>query len=217
MEAKVVEVQGIPLAVVDPKEKIQSLWSNGKFYETQRNGMLSYMFRKQYTGRFLDIGASIGNHTIYCAKRLGMEVVAIEPAKDSFEHLQKNLNLNDMVIETHNVALGMRRKRVSMLNLSEGANVGMYNVCDGEDVDMVLLDDIMKDQFDVIKIDVENYNLEVLIGGSNFFINQKHAHVFVECESELSLRETSWLLQKFGYRKSKLQFNNTPTFLWKKV
>jgi FkbM family methyltransferase len=217
MDNKVVKVKNLDFIVKDQKEKIQSLWMQGRFYETQRNGLLAYMFANKYHGnKVLEIGANIGNHPIYYAGVLGCEVVAIEPVKACYDHMKENLAINNIKMETHNVALGMCRKMVSMVNLSEGKNVGMYNVCSGADSKMVMLDDIVSGQFDVIKIDVENYNEEVLIGGSNFFVSQKTAHVFIECESAVSLKNTDWLMHKYGYERRPVKLNATPTYLWAK-
>jgi FkbM family methyltransferase len=42
----------------------------------------------------VDIGSYIGDFALYCAHRLGAQVVAYEPAKENFEMLEKNLGLN---------------------------------------------------------------------------------------------------------------------------
>jgi FkbM family methyltransferase len=217
METNIVQVKDCLFEVRDHQEKIQKLWLNGSFYESQKNGLLSYLSRHKYSGRVLEIGASIGNHAVYYAKILGCEVTAIEPAPSSYDHLIKNLELNNIEAITHNVALGMQRQKVSMVNISQQSNVGMYNVAPGNEVDMFKLDTLIKGQYDFVKIDVENYNTELLFGASDFFTSQDKCHVFIECESKQALAETDWIMYKYGYTQvPEVILNHTPTYLWKK-
>ncbi len=58
-----------------------------------------------------DIGASIGTHTIFLAKRVGEygRVIAFEPESQSFEQLQSNLWLNLLNnVAVFHIALGER-------------------------------------------------------------------------------------------------------------
>jgi len=44
-----------------------------------------------------DIGANVGAYTVLAAKNSGANVVSIEPVPDTFLHLEKNVNLNNIV------------------------------------------------------------------------------------------------------------------------
>ena len=60
-----------------------------------------------------DIGASIGIHTVFMAKRVGKNgrIIAVEPDIDAYESLQVNLKLNDLInVASIRIALGESRK-----------------------------------------------------------------------------------------------------------
>lgn len=205
------------LLVKDPKEQTQSHWANGNFYEAQRNGLLSFINKKGYSGRCLDIGASIGNHTIYFAAILGCDVVAIEPHPFSFTHLKQNCKLNNLDVELHNIALGSKRRRVSMENKSKNRHhIGMMQVVAGDDVEMDLLDNVVSGQFDFIKIDVEHFNVPLLKGAEKTLRAQKNCHVFIECETARMKADTNKIMTEYGYTLTDVKVNHTPTYLWTK-
>lgn len=215
----IVNVKNAKFVVKDKNEHIQGHWMEGNFYEAYKTGLLSYLKRKGYSGRCLDIGASIGNHTMYFARMLGCDVVAVEPHPDSFQHLKENCELNNIDVELHNIALGQKQRKVSMENQSNKRyNVGMMEVVAGADVQMDLLDNVVSGQFDFIKIDVEHYNVPVLRGAENTLKAQKNCHVFIECETWRMLKDTDKIMQEYGYqRNEKVQLNHTPTYLWTKI
>jgi len=212
---------GVKMIVKDPKEHQQSHWMHGGFYESHGGGLLSYLFTNKVrykNKKVLDIGASIGNHSIYFVKALGCTVTAIEPAKDSYAHLIENIALNDLKINTHNVALGEEVGMCSMENVSKTKyNAGMYQVREGNQVPLTMLDKILvSNKFDWIKIDVEHYNRQLLNGGEKFFKNQNRGcEVFIECEDDTILLVTKRIMQKYGYNfDPRVKVNHTPTYRW---
>jgi len=210
----IVDVKGCKFAVRQPKDHIQKHWLAGNFYEASSNGMLAYMKRNGYTGRCLDIGASIGNHTVYFEKMLGCDVTSFEPS-DSFKHLKKNCKLNKCKAKLIKCALGDHKGRVTMEQVSD-SNVGMRQVRDGDTTDIDRLDSLVDGQFDFIKIDVEHYNVPLLKGAEKTLRAQTKCHVFIECETPRVLSETSLLMSKYGYRRYNIKLNHTPTYLWTK-
>ena len=68
-----VSVKKSKFIVKDKNEHIQKHWVAGNYYEASKIGLLSYLKRGGYKGRALDIGASIGNHTVYFANELGCD------------------------------------------------------------------------------------------------------------------------------------------------
>ena len=73
---------------------IQRHWRRGRFYEA---AMLDYIRERYQGGQFLDIGASLGNHSVYFALYCGAsEVMAFEPVGVSRDHLHRNLALNSL-------------------------------------------------------------------------------------------------------------------------
>jgi FkbM family methyltransferase len=211
----IVKVKNCKFDVRSEQDHIQKHWKVGNFYEASKNGLLAYMFRNKYTGRCIDIGASIGNHTVYFSKVLGCKVTSIEPSPDSFKHLQYNVSLNDCDANLINCALGEKEGKCRMESISD-KNVGMKQVREDEGgIPIMRLDDLVEGQFDFIKIDVEHYNTPLLKGAKETLMNQKKCHVFIECETQPILAETSKIMRSYGYeRVAGVKLNHTPTFLF---
>jgi FkbM family methyltransferase len=208
--------------IKDKAEHIQRCWHGLKFYESHRGGILSYIMnhRDEYENKkCLDIGASIGNHTIYFSKILGCEVTSFEPMPESFEHLSDHCKLNEVDVDLHNIALGETKKEAGMRNNSVSHfNIGMYEVIDGTGIQVDRLDDVFEGQVDFIKIDVEHYNIPLLKGAKRTFMNQKKCDIFIECESDEILKETDEIMKTYGYEKDpNIKLNHTPTYLWRKI
>ena len=209
------------LKIKDESEHIQRCWKGKKFYEAHRNGILAFMMNrlsKYENKRCIDIGASIGNHTIYFSKILGCDVTSFEPVPESFSHLSENCEINEVSPVLHNVALGEEIKTAGIRNNSKAHfNVGMYQVIEGEGIQVDKLDNLVEGQFDFIKIDVEHYNIPLLKGAKETLMNQKKCEVFIECESKSILKNTDSIMQSYGYKRDpRIKLNHTPTYLWRK-
>lgn len=206
--------------IKDPNEHIQKHWASGSFYEVQRNGLLNYMYIHYKGGVFWDIGASIGNHSLFFAKICGAKkVYAFEPSIESYRHYLELMELNEITnFEIFNIALGETSGTVG-LKPPIGNNIGTIQVdTKGEGTTMKSIDTMSKliETPTVVKIDVEHFNSPLLIGARETFTNLK-CDIFIECESAEILGITENLMTMYGYRKvRRLVFNHTPTYLFKK-
>lgn len=132
-------------------------------------------------GIILDIGANIGTTAIPLSKLRGKtEVHAFEPISENYKTLQKVTHLHHIRnIKLYNVALGNENGELKMvLPVKDGAKQqGLGRVyLDGDPargklytVPVRRLDDLFPDPYEIIaiKIDVENYEYEVLHGAEN--------------------------------------------------
>lgn len=200
--------------VKDENDHIQKKWAMGNYYEVHRNGLLNYIFATEKKGgKFVDIGASIGNHTIFFhAVMEARSVHSFEPYSKSFKHLTENVKLNKFETRLHNVALGDHFGKCSMTSASE-TNVGMMQVVEGNDVDLVTLDSVEGiDDFDVMKIDVEHYN-EQLLRGAKRTLTKAQGNVYIEAETDEVLKLTDSIMREYGYEREKgICLNHTPTY-----
>jgi len=113
---------------------------------------------------FVDVGAHVGRYAIRLAKHF-RKVVAIEPIPRNVEILRKNIELNSVSnIEVLQIAAGDRRGRIEISNA--GSHSSVLDASTSKDkvyVDMYPLDEVI-DRVDVVKIDVEGYEIEVVKG-----------------------------------------------------
>jgi len=114
-------------------------------------------------GVVLDIGAYIGDHTIYYLNKVGAngKVLAFEPNKRSFECLNYNLG-SYKNCQLFNNPVSNVKKYFDVVEPNE--NIGMAFIQDGKQVESIIIDDLNLDKVDFIKIDVEGFEIEVLEG-----------------------------------------------------
>ena len=121
-----------------------------KFLDHCRNKNLKF-------NHILDIGAWVGTWSVamnpYCGR-----VVAFEPDPLHYECLVKNVPGD---VETHQLAVGNEDK---MVGLSNDNFTQAKRVMGTGDIPMVTVDSLGLTDIDLIKIDVEGYEMEVLKG-----------------------------------------------------
>tara|TARA_R100001460_G_scaffold71564_3_gene112356 strand:+ start:215 stop:841 length:627 start_codon:yes stop_codon:yes gene_type:complete len=115
----------------------------------------------------LDIGAWVGTWSMAMNKYCG-RVVAFEPDALHYECLVKNVPED---VETHQLAVGQEDKMVS---LSEDNFTQSKRVIGEGAIPMISVDSLGMDDIDLIKIDVEGYEMEVLKGASETLKNTKY-------------------------------------------
>ena len=108
----------------------------------------------------IDVGAWVGTWSMamnpYCGR-----VVAFEPDAVHYYCLVKNVSDD---IETHQLAVGNDTKMISLTN--DNFTQAKRVAGDGT-IPMVTIDSLNLDDVDLIKIDVEGYEMEVLKGAKN--------------------------------------------------
>lgn len=115
----------------------------------------------------LDIGAWVGTWSMAMNKYCG-RVVAFEPDALHYECLVKNVPED---VETHQLAVGQEDK---MISLSEDNFTQSKRVIGEGAIPMISVDSLGMDDIDLIKIDVEGYEMEVLKGASETLKNTKY-------------------------------------------
>lgn len=169
--------------VQNPLDEVQNFHLNGKFYEQDFLECTSKYIPR--CGCIVDVGANVGNHTIWYIKNLDIAtVVAFEPHPTARQLLRTNLELNgllglknkyggDYISEYHiseNLALGDEPKQTYIRTPYPDNLGGSYLCGDGDyKVKQVRFDDVwgIETQIDFVKIDVEGMEFEVLKGFSN--------------------------------------------------
>lgn len=200
----------------NPSDHIQKIIrATKKFYEQSMLAEIGPLLPENAT--VADVGANIGNHSVFFAKILGAKVLSFEPNPEAYSILEASVALNDLsdTVELHKVAVGAAEGRGEINNVSD-VNLGMAQVVasDSGSVNIQTLDDIIGERHvDLIKIDVEGMECEVLKGAGKVLQRCKPL-LIAEAATLEELVAIEALLRPQGYRKVQ-RYNDTPTFLFK--
>jgi FkbM family methyltransferase len=139
---------------------------------TYEKGILDYI-RKHFNeeGVFVDVGANIGLMSLFVSRYFPQASIhAFEAHPDTVAILKKNLLLNTFSgkISVYPYALGAVRSKV-VISADTDANRGGASIVrqgtNAHEVDCFPLDEVLKEtRIDLLKIDVEGYELPVLEG-----------------------------------------------------
>ena len=145
-------------------------WKAGKPF-TQNKCLLKFIDycvdKNKKFNHILDIGAWVGTWSIAMNKFCG-RVVAFEPDSLHYECLVKNVSDD---IETHQLAVGSEEKLIS---LSEDNFTQSKRIVGEGSIPMITIDSMKLDDVDLIKIDVEGYEMEVLKGAKKTLENVQY-------------------------------------------
>lgn len=169
----------------------------------------------------LDIGANIGNHTLYLAAVVGCRVVAFEPNPILATPLQASIALNGLEERVSLIRKGVGSAEAkAVFEESKPDNLGaqsltLIDAADSSDdntsaMDVVPLDGMTFEQpVKAIKIDVEGMELDVLKGAQRL-IEKDLPSLFIESHNEEQFLLIHGFLEKWGYVYWRT-FNATPT------
>lgn len=154
-------------------------------------------------GTVVDVGANIGNHSVYFGLFTGADkVLAFEPYPLVARLLRENIIANGLRgrIEHRDYALGATTGRVG-IRPGPAHNRGHTKVVDGSDVMQRRLDDIVGDEdVSLMKVDVEGNELQVLQGATGLISNQR-PHLFVEASNALRRYRLDKFLGRYDYQR----------------
>lgn len=172
---------------------------------------------KVANGTLLDIGAHVGIFSLWAAP-WAKKIYALEPAKEHYDNLVKNIEYNEMT----DIVVPIK-KAVSNVNgkttLYHNNNRTMFNLTKGiagdtgekEEVDVITLDKLFDeykiDHVDLMKLDVEGEEFKILAGKEFDKVMPKIDSMMVEFHawSGVSLSQCYAMLKDRGYKLSKLE------------
>lgn len=150
----------------------------------------------------LDIGANIGNHTLFFLSIANAKkVFCFEPVKNTFEILKKNININNYNNKTElfNVGIGSSQGLASIKNYTQ-ENTGMtqLSLSNNGDIPIIAIDEIpFNEPVSFIKIDVEGFELEA-VKGMMKLLEKDHPTIMIEIRDHL-YNDINSILKGFNY------------------
>lgn len=156
---------------------------------------------------FFDVGANIGSITAPIAKTTKAEIHSFEPSRLSFGYLEKNVRDNQLDnVTLNNFAVHSEdRKEMQFYEAEEkygnSSLSATYSQQPHYAVQTISLDAYCKrkniSKIDVLKIDVQGYEIEVLKGAQDLLKTTSIATIIFEMES--------WAEKQAGYRAGAAQ------------
>jgi FkbM family methyltransferase len=122
-------------------------------------------------GLFVDVGANVGTYTIWAAE-LGAEVIALEPAADTFGLLKENIALNGYQVTAVRAAAG---DHCGTARFTSGLDTGNSLAPDGPAVtELITVDALIGDRrVTGMKVDVEGFEIDVLRGAARALADRR--------------------------------------------
>ncbi|WP_147463486.1 FkbM family methyltransferase [Cellulomonas triticagri] len=161
----------------------------------------------------LDLGANVGNHTVYLAATVGCSVVAYEPNGHLVTALRRSVRLNglDDLVSVRQVAVG-EAAGVGTFAEETPENLGGQSISLGTGpIEVVRLDDeVLPGPPTLVKIDVEGMEVEVLRGAESMIATHRPS-IYVECRTRDDLSQLDRWAAAHHYVLCD-EFNATPTF-----
>ena len=127
----------------------------------------------------INAGSNLGEFAIYCARLGAKKVYAFEPVTETFKILEKQIEINNLKgkVIPIKMALGDRNEnlKINFNRAGDGdAHISGELGANSEIIKVIKLDDfIKKEKVDFIKMDVEGYEENVLMGASKIIKKDK--------------------------------------------
>jgi len=127
---------------------------------------------------FVDVGANVGTYAIWTAE-LGAEVIALEPAPDTFALLEENIALNGYPVTAMRAAAG---DHCGWARFTAGLDTGNSLSRDGQIVTRLVTVDSLIGSRPVagMKIDVEGFEIDVLRGAARALAGHRIGLIQIE-------------------------------------
>ena len=181
----------------------ERVYNERVFYE---QNLLEKWFKPKDNWVVYDIGANIGNHTIYFASAIdNAQIYAFEPIPENFTMLERNVADNSLGNRVHLFPFAVGESsgtvRMDINHLGNGGSATVVN-SPGSDalytVEMVAIDTLNLPIPDFIKIDVEGFEENVLRGMQETLKKMEKGIVWIEI-NEKNATSVHTLMTEFGF------------------
>jgi FkbM family methyltransferase len=144
----------------------------------------------------LDVGAHVGFWSMWLAKEFDF-VHAFEPVESHAECFSKNVLSKN--VSLHENAVGGTAGYAGLIQDEE--NSGKAHIGYGSQVEVITIDSLELEKVDLIKIDVEGYELQVILGAVDTIARCKP---FIVIEQNGVMRDAGMMLESLGMTLKKI-------------
>jgi len=219
-----IQIDTHPIAIKGPSGRLYQMhqplggdhqsshWKEGRFYEARPEDVLMWAYQNQhYFKRVVDVGASLGNHSVFFGGELGSEVFAIEPY--THDICEMNLKTNGIKATLSKFVIG-HPGRYAVVSAPKG-NVGMTSFRPAEKDEWSKasrsLTFLCRDfEPTAIKVDAEGAN--VFAGSWEWIASIKPLLIIEETDTD-HLKNIDCILEP-THRRMEQVFNSTPTHIY---
>ena len=188
----------------------------GLFFGFTEKGKSTYYNHLQPGMTVVDVGANMGETALMASRLVGEtgKVFAFEPDPFNYQRLSTNANANKLPqLSLHNAGCGPEKGTLKIEVVAEN-NRGMNRIAadqstsKGQEVAIVLLDEVLQEKVDAVKIDTEGFEIKV-IEGAERILKQDKPFWFVELDDELlkaqggSAQKLVTIFTENGYKVSR--------------
>lgn len=199
------------------RDPIQRNHRAGRFYEQPELDSLRHFVPAGAT--FVDIGANVGNHSLYAGLFLAAaKVIPFEPNPLAYRLLMTNVLLNGLesIVSFDHIGLGLSDHEASGFGMeARNFNLGAAKMLEGEgEIELSTGDIRLADESpDFIKIDVEGMEMGVLRGLRETVARAK-PNMLIEVDEENYDAFDAWV-EEVGYTKVETfqRYRNNKNFL----
>jgi len=178
----IVNIEGTFYEIRNKKDMIEKTLLNGQQWSPKILELLKSRIKQK--GHFVNVGAHIGTITLPMAK-ISSKVTAFEPFPKTFNHLKKNIELNNLQnVDIYNLALGDKYENIFFMDDNNDRlknNNGGMHVFTSNDlltgkrsssmaklentgIMSIPLDSMNLDKIDLMLVDIEGMEDKFLIG-----------------------------------------------------
>lgn len=208
-----IEHQGETFELEVPREDAhiaRILERTGTFYELDLLLYVRHVLRGRTDGLAIDVGANLGNHSVWFGRHCASEVLAIEPNPELQPILRRNLGRAEVRARVLDIGLGADDGTADLVMPEDERDVGMVRLGDGgRDGDIVVrpLDAVLAEHREItgrdtpvrlIKIDVEGMEPDVLAGATRT-LETDRPELFIEAATPDARETLVRHLRPLGY------------------
>jgi FkbM family methyltransferase len=182
---------------VDPVSDLGAkLRSSGRYEPAMEETLLSHL---THGNLFVDIGANEGYFTVIGSKAVGNEgrVISIEPQSRLEEVIKTNIKINSIINVTYVKTAISDKAGTAEIYLTSSTNTGASGLVQQttrarskEPIPTKKLSDILdaNDIVDLMKIDVEGYEYESILGSKEIFLQRRVRAIALELHPQILRR-----------------------------